>query len=72
MIKYRYVTKDWNRKVFYIGTITGALLYSLCFYYIKMIKPSTLLEGLSYLGAVLLGSTIAFIGGQLFKVKETK
>jgi hypothetical protein len=72
MIKYRYVTKDWNRKVFYTGTITGALLYSFCFYYIKMVQPNDLLEGLSYVGAILLGSTIAFIGGQLFKVKEVK
>lgn len=70
MVKYKYLTKQQNRIIFYGGTIFGGLLYSGCFHWIKHVQWDPFIEGLSYAGAVLLGSTIAFLGGQLFKVKE--
>lgn len=70
MIKYKYITKKQNKIIFYTGTILGGLIYSFSFWYNKMIMANPIVEGFSYFGAVLLGPTIAFMGGMLFKLKE--
>jgi hypothetical protein len=74
MIKYKYIDKRIPKLIFWFGSIFGMLLYSFTFvlkYFIQYHSVSyRLLEGLSYAGAVILGSSIAFTYGILFKVRE--
>lgn len=69
-IKYTYLTKKKTKAIFWTGCIIGGLLWSFSSWYNKMIAADPLVEGLSYLGAMLLSSTIAFFVGMLCKVKE--
>lgn len=68
-IKYTYITRKKFKRIFYIGSITGALMWSI-FGGLNAADPSNLYRGLCDAGLVLLTGTIAFCGGMFVRLKE--
>lgn len=68
-IKYKYITKESVRKIFWIGSIQGGLIWAI-FSWLSTPFNNPLYVGLSNFGLVILAGTIGFCGGMLVKLKE--
>lgn len=73
MIKYKYITREQFRRKWYALVISGGILYSVCYaLHVSLMKTSSLIEGLSLAGLLIMGFGFGFGHGVLRKIKENK
>ena len=69
-IKYKYITKNAVKLIFWTGGIVGATLWA-SFGGLAAANPlDALYPGLRDVGLVLVAGTIGFAGGLMLKVRE--